>query len=316
MKQKIGFLLLPLSLCACANIHSHNQANTPATTYAVAVQNKPQISVPQPKMEPSFNRPLVAQHRSHKSLVGEAAISAANQKSKRGPKAPEFFNSIMNFNYTPGMLYQIYCAPLSVTDIQFQSGEHIVSVAAGDTMRWQVSKTYSGSGFTKQEHLLVKPTEEDLDNGLVITTDQRTYHLLLHSTPKTYMASVTWRYPNSEGLVNNLGDDIETTATGFEPDMAVDVNRLDMKYHVYLGRKSHKPDWFPLMVFNNGSKTFIKFPSNIEEAPTLFVGTSPKNQRIVNYRVSGNFYIVDSVLTQAQLRSGQDDQYLVQIIHY
>lgn len=314
MKTKLCFLLLPLSLCACANLSNTNSVPAPES-YSLAVNSQNHIATKHRKATPmvaELQNTKVSAKKSRSGLVGLAAINAANKKSQRQPNSNGYLNSIMTFNFMPGVLYQIYCMPLSVTDIQFQSNEHIVSVAAGDTMRWQVSKTYSGSGFSKQEHLLVKPVEEDLDNGLVITTDQRTYHLMLHSTPKTYMASVTWRYPSSDGLFENISDDNEPASV----DFAVDVNKLDMKYHVNLVKRSGRPDWFPLMVFSNGSKTFIKFPSNIQEAPTLFVGSSLKNQQLVNYRVSGNFYIVDSVISKAQLRSGQYDQYVVQIEHY
>jgi len=237
-----------------------------------------------------------------KHLTGEAAIRSANRKAMRQPNSGEYINSIMTFDYMPGALYQIYCAPLNVTDIQFQNNEHIISVGAGDTLRWQVSKTYSGSGGTRQEHLLVKPVDDDLTNSLVITTDLRTYHLMLHSTAQTYMASVTWRYPDADGLIENLGDE-NTAVDNGDMFSSVDLNRMNFVYKVVQVEGKKKPDWYPRMVFNDGSKTYIKFPAQMQEAPTLFVGNNPKNDQIVNYRVAGNYYIVDSVLTQAQLRS-------------
>ena len=68
-------------------------------------------------------------------------------------------------------------------------------VAAGDTVRWIVGDTLSGSGQTAQVHILVKPTRPDLQTNLVINTNLRTYHMELRSTEKTYMASVSWQYP-------------------------------------------------------------------------------------------------------------------------
>ena len=47
-------------------------------------------------------------------------------------------------------------------------------------------------------HILVKPTRPDLVTNLVINTDRRTYHLELRSTEKTYMASVSWTYPQDQ----------------------------------------------------------------------------------------------------------------------
>jgi type IV secretion system protein VirB9 len=44
----------------------------------------------------------------------------------------------------------------------------------------------------------VKPTRPELMTNLVINTDRRTYHMELRSTPSTYMASVSWQYPQDQ----------------------------------------------------------------------------------------------------------------------
>ena len=71
-------------------------------------------------------------------------------------------------------------------------------VAAGDTVRWIIGDTESGTGVTKRVHILLKPTREDLITNLVINTDRRTYHLELHAAAATYMASVSWAYPQDQ----------------------------------------------------------------------------------------------------------------------
>ena len=82
-----------------------------------------------------------------------------------------------------------------------QEGEQLVGsgpVAAGDTVRWIIGDTESGTGATKKVHILVKPTRPDLVTNLVINTDRRTYLMELRSTEKTYMASVSWQYPEDQ----------------------------------------------------------------------------------------------------------------------
>lgn len=245
-----------------------------------------------------------------KKLSGEAAVNAANHKALRVPQSGGYVDSIMTFNYIPGDLYQVYCAPLRVTDIELQCGEHIISVGAGDTLRWQVSKTYSGGGANRQEHLLIKPTDEGITNSLVITTDQRTYHIMLYATPKTYMASVAWRYSDSDGLLTNFVDVQNSEETVHNLDMS----RLNFNYAVSL-TQGHRPNWYPSMVFNDGHKTYIKFPLNMQEAPTLFVGSSTQVSQIVNYRVVGDYYVIDGIYDRAQLRSGQNNPTIVQIVY-
>jgi len=303
--QKIILLLLGCAfLCACQSDAKDNQPYALAVNSNSRMQPTKYVPVPMPGQLMSTKK-TSSPHR----LTGEAAIEAANKKSVRQPTTGEYINSIMNFDYMPGALYQIYSAPLSVTDIQFQSGERIITVGAGDTSRWQVSKTHSGVSANRQEHLLIKPTDEGLTNSLVVTTDLRTYHMMLHSTPKTYMASVAWRYPDGDGLIAKLDDDSSNGISDITN--GVDVSRLNFNYKLKL-TKGPQPDWYPTMVFNDGSKTYIKFPNRVQDAPSLFVGDK-KNSQIVNYRVQGNYYIVDNIFYVAQLRSGQNNQTIVQI---
>lgn len=309
MKRKIILSFgICLFLCACQNLNANKAADVAQYSLAVNAGNNMErtkyVPIPMPGQLMSTRQGKTSQR-----LVGEAAIEEANKKAMKQPNSGEYINSIMTFNYMSGALYQVYCAPLNVTDVQFQNNEHVVAVGAGDTARWQVSKTYSGAGATRQEHLLIKPIEADITNSLVVTTDLRTYHLMLHSTNKTYMASVTWRYPDGDGnIIASIGEHDSAA------DIAnnVDVNNMRFDYQVKL-LKGPVPDWYPRMVFNDGSKTYIKFSNQAQESPTLFVGTNAQNNQIINYRVKGNYYVVDNVIRYAQLRGGLDNKTVVQI---
>lgn len=244
--------------------------------------------------------------RSH--TTGVSAVNKANQQALRLPKSASYIDSIMNFTYMPGALYKIYCAPLSVTDLQFQPGENIISVAAGDTYRWEVSKTYSGSSSDKIEHLLIKPTESNLTNSLVVTTNLRTYHLSLHSTYHTYMAVVDWRYPSSHSFVKKYRSITTKNDLG-----GLRLANLNFNYKLTMIR-GEQPTWTPIAVFNDGQKTYIQFPKNMQEAPTLFLGDK-QNVKAANYRVKGDYYIIDSIVYQAQLCLGVQNSPIIQITY-
>ena len=75
------------------------------------------------------------------------------------------------------------------------------------------------------------------------------------------------------------------------------------------------PPWKPVRAFDDGSKVFIEFPARIDqgEAPPLFVVGPTGESELVNYRVRGNYYIVDRLFGAAELRLGQDPQQVVRI---
>lgn len=294
MKKAVLILINLLVVSGCQTVTKDENKYVLAVNTNGGIQRTKHVSVaiPGQLMPLRTNGPA-------KKLIGEEATNAANQKSLKRATSGEYINSIVTFDYIEGTLYQIYTAPLSITDIQFQENEHIVAVGAGDTTRWKVTKTYSGIGVNRREHLLIKPVEEDLVNGMVITTDLRTYHLILNSTPKTYMASATWRYPDENGLITTFGDD-----EAYEADstLGVDINNISFSYKIKLA-KGKIPNWYPKMVFHDGKKTYIKFSSQAQDAPSLFI-VEDKTPQIVNYRVQGDYYIIDKVIYQAQLHSG------------
>ena len=112
-----------------------------------------------------------------------------------------FINAVQVYPFSSGALYQVYAAPGQVTDIALQPGEQLVGsgpVAAGDTVRWIIGDTESGAGETKRFISWSSRPGPTCMTNLVINTDRRTYLLELRSTEKTYMASVSWQYPQDQ----------------------------------------------------------------------------------------------------------------------
>jgi type IV secretion system protein TrbF len=186
--------------------------------------------------------------------------------------------------------------------------EKLVSVSAGDTVRWVVGDTTSGDGKDAHVHILVKPIAPDLTTNLIITTDRRTYHLELHATDKTYVASVSWTYPAASLVALKGTTDPSTAATG-EPV----PNAQDLKFRY---RIEGDAPWKPVRVFDDGAKVYVQFPPGLKqgEAPPLFVIGGDGKPALVNYRVKGNTYIVDRLFAAAELRLGTAPQQVVRIV--
>ncbi len=236
-------------------------------------------------------------------------IDAANRSAAQNPDSAGYFNAIMLYDYVPGSLFQVYAAPLRLTDIQLQPGEKIVGQpAAGDTVRWILGIGRSRVDGQEQQHVYVKATRPGLETTLVITTDRRTYHLELHSYRETYMAAVQWRYPQEELRVPGAGAGDDVVASG------VDIRQLNFGYDVDV-RKGGRPSWMPLKVFDDGRKTFIQFPDSMlaGEAPVLFVVSREGDSQLVNYRVKDEFFVVDRLFEEAELRIGRKRQNVVRI---
>src|SRR5258706_10795586 len=106
--------------------------------------------------------------------------------------------------------------------------------------------TESGPANAKRVHILVNPTGPDIVTNLVINTDRRTYHLELHSTEKTYMASVSWLYAQDQLIALRQQNALAEAAAPIQP--GVDIPSLNFRYAI----DGDTPPWRPLHAFDDG----------------------------------------------------------------
>lgn len=238
-----------------------------------------------------------------------ARVAAANRAATLEPQAQGFVNAVQVFPFSEGTIYQVYTAPGAVTDIALQAGENLVAVAAGDTVRWVIGDTTSGTGADKRTHILVKPFTSGLATNLVVTTDRRSYHLQLAATSHTAMAALSWTYPADQLLALRRAADQAAAAAPVSAGLAVDS--LHFNYAI----SGDAPAWRPLRAFDDSRQTFVEFPASIAvgDAPPLFVVGPTGEAELVNYRVRGRFYVVDQIFDAAELRLGTRKQQVVRI---
>lgn len=238
-----------------------------------------------------------------------ARVQSANRAALREPSRAGYLNAVQIYPYSEGTLYRLFAAPERVTDIALQPGEAVTAVAAGDTARWTVGDTTSGSGTTRRTHILVKPYSAGLRTNLVITTDRRVYHLQLESTGATAMAALSWTYPQDELIALQRSTAAAEAAAPVASGLAVE----NLRFGYSIG--GDNPPWRPLRAFDDGRQTFIEFPATIAqgEAPPLFVLGEGGEAELVNYRMSGRYYVVDRLFARAELRLGAGRQSIVRI---
>ena len=222
-------------------------------------------------------------------------VENANQAARVEPRKEGYFNAIQIYPWSDGALYQVYAAPGQITDITLEPGETLTGdgpIAAGDTTRWIIGNTQSGSSATQQVHVLVKPTRPDISTNLVITTDRRTYMIELRAGESPYMPAVAWSYPQvaSQRLL--------APATPTLPPLAARHYRYDLT--------GGNPPWRPISVYDDGRHVYVEFPQGIVqgEMPPIFVIGSDGQAQIVNTRIFNNVLIVDQLFGAAELRLG------------
>ncbi len=294
--------VLPLILLALAGCASQGKPppsislDEPVQAQALPAQWKPlpEVDTPPAAPEPTDEK---------------VRVSRANAEARIAPTREGYVNAIQVWPFTDGALYQVYAAPGRVTVVSLQPGEELVTVAAGDTVRWIVGDTSSGSGDALRVNVLVKPIRPGLKTNLVITTSRRTYLLELTSTEKAWMASVSWDYPKDRMLA--LQRQSQAASAAAPVDTGLSLEKIRFRYAV----SGSNPPWKPLRAFDDGEKVYIQFPPGIAqgELPPLFVIGAQGDGQLVNYRFRSPYYIVDRLFGAAELRLGGDGGDVVRI---
>ena len=181
MKTKIRIVAFPLILSAtlatvtgCA---THGQPPPDITLdESVAAHALPEPPKPIEVVEVSKPLPLPEQLKSLRNTPEDKSatespdektrVARANAEARVAPSREGYINAIQVWPYADGALYQVYTSPGRVTVIALQQGEELVTVSAGDTVRWIVGDTASGAGASLRVNILVKPTRVGLKTNL------------------------------------------------------------------------------------------------------------------------------------------------------
>jgi type IV secretion system protein VirB9 len=270
-----------------------------------------------------------APHRAARPWHDKPVLRTAYRRAVAGPGSASFVNGNQVYGFEPNRIYQIDASPRFLTVIALRPGERLISKAAGDTVRWVIGETAGASngGGLPQTLVLIKPLQGGLRTNVVLTTDQRVYlvEAVSHEEP-IFTSMVSWQYPADEMRELQLVHSIQSVQALARQANVVDANfnvsRLNFNYDVRptgpgggLFHSAAAPAWMPVRVFDDGSKTYIQFPSNLasSEAPPLFLVGPHNSAELVNYRFSNGYYVVDRLFGVAELRLGEKAQTIVRI---
>lgn len=211
----------------------------------------------------------------------------------------------------------LVCSLLRVCDIALEPGENVVDIKVGDSTRWIIERSASGSPQGIVEHVTVKPTDIGLISNLRIYTDRRSYYLDLKSSDKEYMPLVRFLYPESAlqkfaqvkaQLQQQEAERARQTLQVGRADF--DLTALNFNYQI-----SGAKEILPLRVFNDKRKTYIQMSPQLMlqgRLPALVAVhkdgglLSDPQTALINYRIIDNNFVVDGLPPHLRLILGQD----------
>ena len=262
-----------------------------------------------PPVSPEVPRGFEVKHDVALNATGvEAVVLSREWAESRNVPVPGKDGRVV-YAYGGGLPI-VVCAPLHVCILELESGEKIVGEPhIGDSIRWEISPSVSGSGPDATPLIIIKPRIAGLDTTMVVPTDRRAYYVRLQSKPNEYVARVAFSYPEDtkqkwqEYLVKQRETEQQEKAAAERvaelPNTALE--NMYWNYEIKGGDVSTRP----VHVMDDGAKTYIQMPVETihRELPVLVV-KGPNGSEMINYRVKDNMYIVDRLFDRAALLLG------------
>jgi type IV secretion system protein VirB9 len=228
------------------------------------------------------------------TLFAAAAIATAAPHAAFAAEPVTDAAGVLRFPYGDAQTPVVKCAPFFICDIVLEQGETISNVAVGDSVRWILSPAASGNGGDTP-HILIKPTDADLQTNLLVTTNRRSYSVILRSVRSNPTLHVGFFYPQ------NLSQAFPTPAPTPTPttDALATAAQLDFRYVATGERKI-----LPAHAFNDGKHTYLEFNAVLPQMP-IVLEVGPNGDQLINYRVKDQTtYIIDGLPDRVALVVG------------
>lgn len=314
MNSQFYLILLLIALTTCAALAGPPPLREPEVPAISDVAQEPPDAV-SPALRPTGNgrsapkgiRLPKKRTRSRKrGLNDKDVIQDRVREAVQHPVNSMSVESKTIYSYVPDAIYLIYAAINHVVDVQLQAGETIPGrIVAGDTHRWEVGTVIEGTGRSAIVHVLIKPIQAGIETNFLIATDRHSYRLYAQSQDDFFIPTVGWAYPEEEMISAIQIKKEQQRLDGMVAAPAIIAANLNFKYKI-------KPEghysWTPIRAFDDGSKTYIQMSPEMKsgEAPAFFIRVG-KQLNLVNYRIRRDYFIVDRLFNEGELRSGKKD---------
>lgn len=185
------------------------------------------------------------------------------------------------------------------SSIVFGKNEVINTISMGTPTAWQVVP--SGN------RLFLKPIEKDATTNMTLITNKRVYLFELHAREvdpdeginDSNLVFVTrFVYPNTDS--NDGGGVMFFGGHTSGPDLS-HPEKYNFNYTI-----SGSDEIAPTRIFDDGEFTYFQFPRKNAEIPAFFRVASDGSESMINYRVQGNYIVMERVVSQLTLRKGNE----------
>jgi len=302
MKNRIRLLiLLSISLVGCASTIP-NQIDPPLIHIAAD-----QVDQPPSASNDGFEDISLSSQKRLQTLTNKMEIAQQTDNYVNNGQADIITRPDGTILYPYGLSEANLTAKrMMYTKIVLQEGEKIMSMAAGDTTRWNILPSYIGDTNSYTPVVLVKPFMGGLETSLSIITDRRDYDITIRSVDVgDYMTRIGFYYPQDKADSINVGLPPDKMDGAENKQPYIDIENIKYDYHI---KGDHRLSWYPISIFEDGNKVFIRMSDHVDHAqlPVFMALDQGGETEMVNYRYYKPYYVIDNIFDRGVLILGTD----------
>lgn len=199
-----------------------------------------------------------------------------------------------SFPYIENGVYEVIALYDNTTYIEFESNEVVASITNPKEDFWQT--------LPQKNKLFFRPIASNADTQITVMTNKRIYFFEMYAKePKSsfdgdYTFYYQFTYPNSEEQTT-----IRRYARSIMPNIDVEPEKYNFNYTI-TGHSS----LYPLKIFDDGEFTYFEFKEKGGVLPAIFLVDSGNYEALVNFRMIGNYLVVETTSPRFTLRNGSD----------
>jgi type IV secretion system protein VirB9 len=229
-------------------------------------------------------------------LIITIQAHAKTNKAIIYPEPMAHNDKIVTYIYRPDYIYNYVGTYEYQAHIKLQAGETVSTIAMGNTSGWEIVE--SGN------RIFLRPLNKYAKTNMTLITNRRLYQFLLDAKsvesmndPAVFFEA---RFSYPEDLSNFT---VLQTEPDVEEIIKEDAEELLYNYNYSISG----PDKIvPVKVFDDGEFTYFEFSNKHTEIPAIFYVDTDGYEGLVNYRVEGDYIIIERLAEMFTLRHGTD----------
>ncbi len=198
------------------------------------------------------------------------------------------------FPFMENGVYEVVALYDNTTYIEFEEGEIVGSITNPKDDFWQL--------VPKENRLFFRPIANNADTQITVMTNKRMYFFEMYakepdsSFDDDYTFYYQFSYPNEEEQKT-----IRRYSKSIMPNIDLNPEKYNFNYTI-TGQK----ELYPMKIFDDGEFTYFEFRDKGGVIPAIFTVDTGNYESLVNFRMIGNYLVVEAISPRFTLRNGMD----------